>query len=144
MVFKSTITFDSDIAQLIKKPSDGYANVKTDIKKVVLGVDSLIKAGDILRKIGNSTLLKIRIPNSASKEGRSGGFRLICLVSEQSKTSIFCCLYPKKGKYAKSDLTEGGITLLLNEVATQTENGTLKNVDFLQNESIEITEDKIA
>jgi mRNA-degrading endonuclease RelE of RelBE toxin-antitoxin system len=138
--FKCTQTFENDIHDLTKKPSDGYSNVKSDISKQLDGIsiEDAYQIGDCLRYIGTSKLVKLRVGNSSLGLGKSKGYRLIYLVSKNKNQLILCHIYPKRGKFSKSDITDTQVASIISEVLRQVSDQTLTNPDFIKS-----TEEKV-
>lgn len=93
----------------------------------------IVQKGTIIKDVeeeDRKILLKTRFPNSAMKEGKSGGFRTISIADIQKSELVFLTVYPKKGKFAKSDLTEKEYLAILEEYVEQFVENTLKKVDI--------------
>jgi hypothetical protein len=62
-------------------------------------------------------LLKMRCGNSVSNYSKSSGYRFLVLASQTSDHVYLITVYPKKGKFATSNLTDDEINRLLTQFA---------------------------
>jgi mRNA-degrading endonuclease RelE of RelBE toxin-antitoxin system len=56
---------------------------------------------------------KIRLPNKTMNQGKSGGYRLIVACNPKTENIVLLSIYPKIGKFAKSNLEDGELLKLL-------------------------------
>ncbi|MEM7659061.1 MAG: hypothetical protein AAF399_23265 [Bacteroidota bacterium] len=134
-VFCIDIFFNS-LHKLRKKPKDGYENVAADICNILqtpaLSSTEFVCISDTIQHIqdGNKLILvKTRFPNSAMKEGKRGGFRVITIVNLEEDTITLLEVYPKKGKYGKQDLSIGEYRELLKAYILAIREDSLQEVD---------------
>ncbi|MEM1320893.1 MAG: hypothetical protein AAGG75_11590 [Bacteroidota bacterium] len=132
----STYTFLSDLQKLEKKPKNNYHQVRKDICTVYQDLDDIfeiIKQGTIIKAANDEDkkiLLKSRFPNSAMREGKSGGFRAISIADIEKGDCYFLTVYPKKGKLGQPDLSEQAYVAILTEFIEQVEEGSLIELDI--------------
>lgn len=112
MDFFCTSSFTDNVSILCKKAKNNYFEVCKDISELLqirTDVSQIIASGDVISMVNEKdklVLIKIRVKNSAMKEGTRGGFRLIILVNQTEDVCVLLSIYPKKGKLAKIDLSE--------------------------------------
>jgi mRNA-degrading endonuclease RelE of RelBE toxin-antitoxin system len=132
LVFNCIDRFLSDISNLTKKPREGYSSVKEDIRNLFSGLTfDAIFSLQCIRQIGKSKLIKVRLPISSSSIGSRGGFRLIFTANPNNKHVTLCHIYPKRGKYGKSDMSPNEVAKILKELVDETSTNTLRQIDFL-------------
>jgi mRNA-degrading endonuclease RelE of RelBE toxin-antitoxin system len=77
-------------------------------------------------------LIKSRINNSNSKQGKSSGYRLYYYVNIEKDSVYLLGFYPKTGKYGKPDLTDTETKILLKEFNSEKESGSLIEHDLTE------------
>lgn len=75
-------------------------------------------------------LIKMRVPNSGRKEGKSGGFRVYVLLDTTSKETSLLEVYPKTGRYEKSALSESEEEYVLSVFISEKNKGVIKVHDL--------------
>ena len=136
MKYLAIDSFLSDLDTLCKKPKNNCDSVRVDICRLLQpAIDSneFILISDILLHVEDENkhvLIKTRVQNSRMGGGKSKGFRLISLVSLIENRACFLTVYPKKGKFAKENITDNDIVILLQEFIELSENDSLKIVDI--------------
>ncbi|MFW6100498.1 MAG: hypothetical protein ACOC90_03870, partial [Bacteroidota bacterium] len=58
-------------------------------------------------------IIKARIPNSSKNLDKREGFRLIMILNKNNKTVTFLYIYPRKGKFFRSNITKKDLHKLL-------------------------------
>lgn len=148
ITYKAIDTFLQNLEKLEKKGKKNYLKIRQDISDEYNEIEDIltllqkgiaIKMGSFL---GQKTMFKTRIPNSTMKEGKSGGYRLISIADKDEEELVFLEVYPKKGKFAKADLTEKEYIILLKEYLKQALEQTLKEIDI--KDELRIIEDDIS
>jgi mRNA-degrading endonuclease RelE of RelBE toxin-antitoxin system len=81
--------FERNLRYLAKK----YRSVKADLLPVIQKIEAGDFVGDQVKKTG-FTVLKVRVKNSNTQKGQSGGYRLIYQV-EAPSIVLFVTLYSK-------------------------------------------------
>lgn len=146
LLYKSLQSFIETISTLEKKKKNNYFKVRIDTCNEFIDLESIeqvIQKGTIIRAVNDEDqriLLKSRLPNSAMKEGKSGGFRLISIVNPSKETTTFLSVYPKKGKMEKSDLSLAEYTNLLKSFIEAYQEDNLLLLD-IENE-LEVVEEE--
>jgi hypothetical protein len=134
LIFLTTSTFRSEFNLLTKRSDSGYSNCKQDILDAFdkQSFDDISARHNLLRVLGNIKVIKIRIPNSNSRQSAAAGYRLIILCNK-NKDGIsdkdhvaFLSIYPKRGKHGKIDLTPSEFKLLLKNYQKELEEKKLR------------------
>ncbi len=137
--FFGTNNFLNNLKELCKKKKDNYYTVNKDITteyKNVSTIDETIMKGVPVSEIkeeDKKIILKSRYKNSAMKTGKSGGFRSYSIADKEDESLTFLAVYPKKGKFGKSDLTKAEVTNILSEYIEQKQNKTMTKLDINNN-----------
>lgn len=127
----STATFYKTVDAYRKKTKASCDKVLQDISGVLGGTPSLqefLKASDLIMAVEEGyrqLLIKTRIPNSAMKEGKKSRFRLISFLDFGRNSINLLDVYPKKGKFGKTDLSATEYESILVEYVEQLQNNTL-------------------
>jgi len=131
--------FIANLNELCKKPKDNYFTINADICNELIiceNVDAIIQKSKVIGKISDTDLkllLKTRFRNSAMNEGKSAGFRTYSIANKENNTLTFLSVYPKKGKYAKEDLTQSELKEVLIKYIYQFKNNSFKELDINNN-----------
>ena len=139
MKFFCTNNFLENIQKLCKKKKDNYYTVKEDISieyKDINNIEEAIMKGVPVSEVkegDKKVILKTRYKNSAMKEGKSGGFRSYSVADTETENLTLLSVYPKKGKFGKSDLSAREIEIALGEYIEQEESKTLTELDINNN-----------
>lgn len=139
MKFFGTNNFLENIKKLCKKKKDNYYTVKDDIcdeYKDITDINEAILKGIPVSEVkeeDKKVILKTRYKNSAMKEGKSSGFRSYSVADTESENLTFLSVYPKKGKFGKSDLTAKEVESSLEEYIEQKSDDTLSELDINNN-----------
>jgi hypothetical protein len=90
------VTYRSEIDRLNRKWPHAESDVRSSIQDQPLNIET----GDAIPNMGEHAgrVFKRRILSSDLKDGKSGGFRLIYLVSEDRKSVAFMSIYCKSEK----------------------------------------------
>ncbi len=122
MQFISTSSFREAKSLLLKRKENGYNSCVKDICEALKDLDfeSINNLHFLVREIGDLRVIKVRLQNSEQNLSSSQGFRLIILCNRKYSHVALLKLYPKRGKYSKSDLTKHEykelLTIYSNEV----------------------------
>lgn len=132
MQFYTCSTFRETLANLTKKPRDGYMSVVKDICDNLQKMpDNIIRdTNDRVKQFPKFRIVKLRIPNSGQRLSRPDGFRLIYFVSLVSDYVVLMRVYPKRGPQKSIDLVETEYTRLEMEVLSESQNRILHEVDI--------------
>lgn len=132
MNFYTSSTFRTFLANLTKKPREGYMSVVNDICTQLMGMDDIIlrESNDRVRQQANYRIVKLRLPNSGLKLSKSNGFRLIYWVSLISDEVVLMCIYPKRGSQSAVDLVDAEYARLLEEMTNESQANMLHQVDI--------------
>jgi len=87
--------FKKDLKILSKK----YKKIADDIRKVILDLKANPKAGAYIQY----NCYKIRVPNSSTQRGKSGGFRIIYYFLDKQNNLYLMNIYSKTKKENISD-----------------------------------------
>jgi len=124
-MFFYTSDFEESLKQLEEKKKYGYFTCKGDIKYVV-GHLSFEEAWEMRDNIFDEPpyrIIKVRIPNSGQNLNKRDGFRLIMILNNNNKSVTFLYIYPKKGKFSRSNICKKDLhELLTNFVKESTQN----------------------
>jgi mRNA-degrading endonuclease RelE of RelBE toxin-antitoxin system len=113
----STSIFEKALSDLVKKPRDGYSNCLNDIIGILCSLSfvEICNLDDVVTRMQDVVIRKVRIPNSEKSWGKSQGYRLILLCNITEEKIFLLFVYPKKGRLESSDLTSKGAELLIDE-----------------------------
>ncbi len=75
--------------------------------------------------MGNVRVIKLRIQNSQLNYSSSQGYRLIILCNKNHNHIVLLEIYPKKGRYSKSDLTKREYKDLIELYSQELKSGQL-------------------
>lgn len=142
MRFFATQHFLRSLQKLCKKRNLGYYNLKTDLCSVLNQfetITSIIQISDTIKEVSDKDakiLLKTRYPNSASKDGKSGGFRSIAIADIDNHTFTFLEVYPKKGSKRKDNLSPKEYKEVLSEYINDVKHNSLVELDIKDDLSV--------
>jgi mRNA-degrading endonuclease RelE of RelBE toxin-antitoxin system len=105
-----TNEFKRNLRQLLKK----YRNIRSDIQPLLNELSQGQTPGDRIPGIAFE-IFKVRLPNSDSRRGKSGGYRIVYQHTIDD-TIILITLYSKT---EQSDISPQAIELLINTYETQ-------------------------
>ncbi len=139
MQFISISSFREAKIQLLKRKENGYSSCVKDICEALKGLDfeSIYNLHFLVREIGDLRVIKVRLQNSEQNLSSAQGFRLIILCNKKHHHVALLKLYPKRGKYSKSDLTKHEYKELLTVYANELKANTIKLHD-IKNELKEV------
>lgn len=139
MFFTCTSEFCIELHNLIKKPKDGYTNCKKDIKKEFgnLSFADLWLNPESVYQDSLFKMFKLRIPNSTTKVGKSGGYRLIFVIFSDNEEVSLLFIYPKSGKFNSEDVAENAYPDFLNKYLKEKSDNKLKTLTNTDNENID-------
>jgi mRNA-degrading endonuclease RelE of RelBE toxin-antitoxin system len=132
MNYYKTNSFENDLTKLAKKPRN-YKSLLTDLQSTIKSksLDEISNGNDVLIEKDKVKLVKIRIPNSTMKSGKSGGYRLIAILDYDINSITFIHVYPKQGTYYKDSVSKQELKdKFLPEYLEQKTTGTLINFDL--------------
>ncbi len=124
-MFFYTSDFENSLKQLEGKKKYGYFTCKGDIKYVLghLSFEEVWEMRDNIFEDSPYRIIKARIPNSGQNLNSRDGFRLIMILNKNNKTVTFLYIYPKKGKFSRSNISKKDLhELLTNFVKESTQN----------------------
>jgi len=127
-----TSSFRTSIAQLTKRESNGYSFCHSDLSNSLkdLSFDDFHALSTNIREMGLVRVIKVRIPNSNQSLGSSAGYRCILVCNKAANHVAFLTIYPKRGKYGKTNISPDDLRVLLNEYAKEKKDGSLKQYSF--------------
>jgi mRNA-degrading endonuclease RelE of RelBE toxin-antitoxin system len=85
-----TPEFKRNLRSLAKK----YPGIRSDIAPVIEQISKGGLIGDQIPKTGTYSIFKVRVKNSDSHKGKSGGYRLIYYIADANKI-VFITIYSK-------------------------------------------------
>ena len=128
-MFLCTSDFVNSLKKLQKKPKAGYSSCKEDIR-YVLGERSFDEIWELRDQIKDYTpskrLIKLRVPNSGQNLSKRDGFRLFMLLDKDKELITFLYVYPKRGKYARTNITDQERENLAKTYFEEFKNNSLK------------------
>jgi hypothetical protein len=135
----STSSFREAKKLLTKRRENGYSSCPKDICDALkdLDFDSIFNLHFLVREIGEVRVIKLRLKNSDQNLSSAQGFRLIILCNKRYRHVALLKIYPKRGKYSKSDLTKHEYKELLTIYRNELKDGSVKELD-VKNELVEI------
>jgi hypothetical protein len=135
MNFYTSTSFRNSISKLTRKPKDGYESVVKDLCQALISMeDSILRdTNDRIRQEQNFRIVKLRVKNSHQNLPKNDAFRLIYWVSTKSDNLVLLTVYPKRGPWGISNLSNGELMRLLEEMLFEKENSILQKVDIANN-----------
>lgn len=139
MKYFATSIFLEEKENLCKKKKNNYHCLPHEICKVFgknTTYDTVLQLSDTVSKVEEThtkIILKTRFKNSLMQEGKSGGFRLISILDIVNNTWTFISVYPKKGAFAKTDLTKSQYEAAIIAYREESLSGTLVELDIEDN-----------
>jgi len=132
MNFFYTSDFEDSIKELISKKKLGYFSCNEDIKCVFneMNFNEIWNFRDNILDFHPYRLIKTRIPNSGQNLSKRDGFRLLFIANKEKESITFLYVFPKKGRYAKINVTEKEIEKLIQNYSSEIKNNTLKVFEF--------------
>ncbi|MFK7903482.1 MAG: hypothetical protein AB8B69_00080 [Chitinophagales bacterium] len=132
VTYKAIDNFLQSLDKLERKGKKNYLKIRQDICGTYSEIEDVLALlkSDILVYLGDNIVLKTRVPNRTMREGTSSGYRVINLINAEEQEVVFLEVYPKKGKFAKNDLSKNERLALLKEYLEQALEKTLKEVDI--------------
>ena len=120
-MFFYTSDFEKSLKQLEGKKKYGYFTCKGDIKYVLgyLSFEQVWEMRDNLFDDPPYRIIKARIPNSGQSLNKRDGFRLIMILNKNNKTVTFLYVYPRKGKFSRSNISKKELHDLLSTYAKE-------------------------
>ena len=108
MNFVSTSAFRESLNKLTKREESGYKSCITDIcnELKAASFDDIFNRHFLIRQTGVIRVIKLRIQNSDQNLSSAAGYRLIIICNPKHDHVALLEIYPKKGKYSKTDLTK--------------------------------------
>ena len=133
MKFRATSYFLAHLENLCKKPKDKYSSCRKDIAKAFplnQTFGELWMSFDTILDSGNIKIVKVRVPNSEQKIGKSGGFRCICVLDRTTEEIIFLDVYPKQGKLAKDTVKGKELEKVIEKYSVESDAGVVAEIDI--------------
>jgi hypothetical protein len=136
----SSSSFRASFQILSKRIDSGYNSCSTDICNELsnLTFDDISNKNYLVRQMGDLKVIKLRIQNSALGLSSAAGYRLIVICNKKQDHVALLEIYPKKGKYSKSDLRKDEYKEILNTYGTELRAKTLikhnikKNLEIME------------
>lgn len=135
MNFYTSTSFRNSISKLTRKPKDGYESIVKDLCQALISMeDSILRdTNDRIRQEQNFRIVKLRVKNSHQNLPKNDAFRLIYWVSTKSDNLVLLTVYPKRGPWGISNLSNSELIRLLEEMLFEKENSILQKVDIANN-----------
>lgn len=132
-IFQTT-QFKNSFYKLQKKKNQ-YAGVNNEVD-IYLSQNTCIDSvnnseAQSLKVLNGFIFYKLRLPNNKMNCGKSGGYRLIFMISADGKYMVLLEIYPKTGKLAQSSLKPNGEEILLKGFVEDSKNKTLSRYNLL-------------
>lgn len=142
MVFVATSNFRNSSNLLTKRIENGYGACLNDVCNNLknLSFKDIAARHFLIKKIGNLSVIKLRIQNSDQKLSSAAGYRLILVCNENHDHVALLEIYPKRGKYSKNDLTKTEYKNILNTYGIELKSGSLSKHDI--NDSFKLIDEK--
>lgn len=135
MNFYTISSFREVVADLMKKPREGYSSVVEDICTALISMpDNIIR--DINERIiqtAEMRVIKLRVQNSGQKLAKANGFRLVYMVSNTSDSVVLLTIFPKRGSKGIDNIPNAEYIRLLKELSVENREGKLHQVDITNN-----------
>ena len=140
MNFVSTTTFRESLNKLTKREDSGYKSCNTDIchelKEATF--EDIFNRHFLIKQSGQIRLIKLRIQNSDQNLSSAAGYRLIIICNPKHDHVALLEIYPKKGKYSKTDLTKHEYKDIVNCYGDELKRNVLITHDILNSLAIVI------
>ncbi len=92
---KVAVSFTSDFKRNVRQLAKKYRRIKSDLQPVIESLENGETPGDQVPRIGEERVIfKVRVRNSDSAKGKSGGYRMIYWL-ESSRTLVLITIYSK-------------------------------------------------
>lgn len=107
MITLVTSEFINELQRLTKKRKDGYSSCNTDIINFIrpLEIKSLFEHPVIWYQKENWRFIKTYLKNSGQNLSGKNGFRFIYACNIKESLLVLLYIFPKRGKYSKTNLT---------------------------------------
>ncbi|MDR1937758.1 MAG: hypothetical protein LBQ73_04575 [Tannerellaceae bacterium] len=127
-----TDRFGRQIADLLKKPKDGYTSVEKDIYDCIRAktYNELLDSHDMVRDEKNFRIVKMRLKNSAQRLSSRDGYRLIFLIRKDREEVVLLYAYPKQGNKGQMSVSRDDILTFLNDYINHQKSGTLNSLNL--------------
>ena len=111
MIFLSILSFRKSLSGLLKAKREEYVSIKSDITKSFCGKnpDEIYSCPDMIYQDKNLKVIKMRLPNTASKTSKRDGYRLIYLINNKKDVVGLLYTYPKNGSLRQIDVTKNAL-----------------------------------
>jgi mRNA-degrading endonuclease RelE of RelBE toxin-antitoxin system len=128
LLFFTTSVFRNSFQKLTKRDDSGYISCRDDISICFKeqSFDDIYVRNHLLRQMGGLRVIKIRIQNSHLTLSSAAGYRLIICCNPTKNHIVFLDIYPKRGKYSKSDLLPSEFKDLLKVYSKELKDGSLQ------------------
>ena len=135
MNFYTISAFREVLADLTKKPKEGYSSVIGDICTTLISMPEnvLLDANDRIIQTAEMRVVKLRIPNSGLKLAKANGFRLVYMISSSSDDVVLLTIYPKRGAKGINTIPSAEYVRLLKIFAEENKTKDLHQVDIANN-----------
>ncbi|MBI5219913.1 MAG: hypothetical protein HY958_13380 [Bacteroidia bacterium] len=132
MFFSRTSEFNDALNELLKKPKHGYVNCKEDIKNAFKDqvFQNIWQWPDVIFHQDNLKIVKLRLSNSFLKVGKSGGYRLVYVIFNDSEEICFLYIYPKSGALGADDLKDSAYPNFLKKYHKEKTENSLIEINF--------------
>lgn len=132
MNYYTTSTFREVLADLVKKPREGYATVVADICSTLQSMpDNLLRdTNERIIQMPTFRIVKLRVANSGQKLSKANGFRLIYMVSLKKDELILLRVFPKRGAKGMDNISNAEYMRLLSELERENQANSLYKVDI--------------
>jgi mRNA-degrading endonuclease RelE of RelBE toxin-antitoxin system len=118
----------AEIERFKKKKKSLYSKVEEDLHKWFedhFTFESIFESNYFLRDVGLVRLIKIRFPNSNTNKGASSGYRLILLCNKKTQSVGLIYIFPKTGKFGKTNIDDQQEKKLLDIFFSEFKSGIL-------------------
>jgi mRNA-degrading endonuclease RelE of RelBE toxin-antitoxin system len=89
------VKFTSDFKRNVRQLAKRYRRIKSDLQPVIESLEKGETPGDQVPRIGEERVIfKVRVRNSDSAKGKSGGYRMIYWV-ESDRSVVLITIYSK-------------------------------------------------
>src|SRR6187549_1655557 len=117
---------------LTKREDSGYKSCGTDIcnELKAASFDDIFNRHFLIRQTGEIRVIKLRIQNSDQNLSSAAGYRLIIICNPKHDHVALLEIYPKKGKYSKTDLTKHEYKDIVNSYGNELKKNELIKHDI--------------
>ncbi len=89
----ASVSFTNEFRRNVRRLGRKYRNIRADLISLITELEAGLTPGDQIRGIGH-TVYKVRVRNTDTRSGKSGGYRVIYYLPTDDET-ILITMYSK-------------------------------------------------